>query len=116
MFTQWFGKGANQVDPLQAKARLSQKPAPTLLDVRQPEEYVDGHIAGAKLIPLGELQRRAKELPREREIICVCQSGSRSNSAVRFLSSSGYNAVNLKGGMINWLRAGLPVEKGYTRR
>ena len=111
MFAHLFKKGIDMIDPLQAEARLSQKPAAFLLDVRQPEEFADGHIAGAKLIPLGDLQRRTKELPREREIICVCQSGSRSASAVRFLISSGYNAINLRGGMIQWVRSGLPVQK-----
>ncbi len=116
MFSNLFGRGIHQIDPVQAKARLGEKPAPFLLDVREPEEYREGHIAGAKLIPLGELQRRSKELPRDREILCVCHSGNRSSSAVRFLTSEGYQATNLKGGMINWSRNGLPVQKGMASK
>ncbi len=112
LLSQLFGKGINQVEPAQAKAKLSDKPAPFLLDVREPDEFRSGHIPGARLIPLGELQRRIKELPRDREILCVCHSGSRSSQAVRWLASTGYNAVNMRGGMINWVRAGLPVQKG----
>jgi rhodanese-related sulfurtransferase len=83
-----------------------------LIDVRQPEEYAAGHIHGAKLIPLGELSERARELPKDREIICVCRSGNRSGSATRMLASAGYQAINMTGGMIAWTRAGLPVKKG----
>ncbi len=115
MFSRLFGGGINQVEPAQAKSKLSGKQASFLLDVRQPEEYREGHISGAKLIPLGELQKRAKELPRDREIIVVCHSGNRSGSAVRYLASAGYNAVNLRGGMINWVRAGLPIQRGSAR-
>ncbi len=115
MFSGLFGKGIKQVAPVEAKSKLGEKPAPFLLDVRQPEEYREGHISGAKLIPLGELQRRVRELPRDREILVVCHSGSRSSSAVRFLNSAGYNAVNLQGGMMNWSRSGLPVQRGSAR-
>ncbi|HEX9116297.1 MAG TPA: rhodanese-like domain-containing protein [Anaerolineae bacterium] len=100
------------IDAAQAQARLGTKPAPYLLDVRQPEEYREGHISGANLIPLGDLPRRIKDLPRDREIICVCHSGNRSRSATRQLTDAGYNAVNLQGGMSNWTRQGLPVKKG----
>ncbi len=115
MFSGLFGKGISQIEPVQAKSKLSTQPASFLLDVRQPEEYREGHISGAKLIPLGELQRRVKELPRDREIIVVCHSGNRSSSAVRLLASAGYQAVNLRGGMINWARAGLPIQRGAAR-
>ncbi|MCE9645168.1 MAG: rhodanese-like domain-containing protein [Chloroflexi bacterium] len=83
-----------------------------VLDVRQPEEYGDGHIAGSKLIPLGELSKRMNELPKNREIICVCASGSRSQSATRLLVGQGFDASNMDGGMFMWQRAKLPVKKG----
>lgn len=112
-FTQLFG-GAKipQQNPLQVKASISQANKPFLLDVRQPEEYREGHIHGSRLIPLGELSRRMKELPKDREIICVCGSGNRSSSAARQLAAAGYKVVNLRGGMLAWDRAGLPVKKG----
>jgi rhodanese-related sulfurtransferase len=45
---------------------------PLVIDVRQPEEYREAHIAGTKLIPLGELNKHMQELPKDREIVCVC--------------------------------------------
>lgn len=107
-----FGGGAPAVDASAAQAKLQAKPAPFVLDVRQPDEYNAGHIAGATLIPLGELNARLNKLPKDREIICVCASGSRSSSATRQLIGAGYNAVNLRGGMGGWQRAGLPIKKG----
>jgi rhodanese-related sulfurtransferase len=115
LFDKFFGQGTPQVDPGQVKSRLGRHPKPFLVDVRQPEEYQDGHIQGAKLIPLGQLPQRVKELPKNHEIICVCRSGSRSNSAARQLISAGYRASNLKGGMIGWKRAGYSVHKGKQR-
>jgi rhodanese-related sulfurtransferase len=103
------------LNPVEVHAKLADQPKPFLLDVRQPEEYTSGHIAGATLIPLGELSRRLKELPRDREILCVCHSGNRSGTAARWLISAGYRAVNLSGGMIQWSRSGLPVKKGLAR-
>lgn len=104
-----------QIDPQSAKAKLDASRKPFLLDVREPDEYQNGHIPGATLIPLGELQRRIHELPRDCEIICVCRSGNRSATATRHLASAGYEAVNLAGGMLGWARQGLPVKRGASQ-
>ncbi|MDW8325999.1 MAG: rhodanese-like domain-containing protein [Anaerolineales bacterium] len=109
---QLFGPPVPGLSAAEVQMRLKASPAPLLLDVREPEEYRAGHIAGAKLIPLGELSRRLNELPQNREIVCVCRSGSRSHSAARQLIKSGYNAVNLRGGMLAWVNAGLPTKTG----
>lgn len=110
--TNLFGSRTNTVSPNEAQKKLAQKPKPFLLDVRQPEEFRTDRIPGAKLIPLGELRSRLKELPQNQEIIVVCRSGNRSMSATRLLNSAGYHATNLQGGMIAWSRSGLPVKKG----
>ncbi len=115
MFSRLFGPAIPGLNASEVKAKLSHRPEPLLLDVRQPEEYREGHILGAKLIPLSELNRRMKELPKDREIICVCRSGNRSKAAARKLLSAGYQAVNMKGGMISWQRGGLPVKKGTSK-
>jgi len=107
-----FGVPAAGISPMEARAKLGQKLKPFLLDVRQPEEFRREHLQGAKLIPLGDLAQRMGELPKNREIICVCRSGNRSLSAKRLLSNAGYQATNLNGGMIAWVRAGLPVKRG----
>lgn len=110
-----FGPPLPNLSVEEAQARLRARPAPFLLDVRQPSEYQTGHIAGAALIPLPELGARMRELPQGREILCVCQSGNRSSSAARQLLKAGYPAVNVRGGMHAWQAARLPVKKGAAR-
>jgi rhodanese-related sulfurtransferase len=87
---------------------------PFLLDVRQPQEYRLGHIPGAKLIPLGELKIRLKELPRDREIVCICATGHRSVPAVNTLTAAGMEGRSLRTGMIAWQMAKRPVKKGMS--
>lgn len=111
-----FGPPVNSIKAVEAQKKLSEKRKPFLLDVRQPEEYQSGHIPGARLIPLGELSTRIRELPKNQEIICVCASGSRSISATRKLTKAGLNATNLSGGMNAWLRARLPVTRSSAPR
>jgi rhodanese-related sulfurtransferase len=112
IFEQIFGSSVPQTKPDEVRKEISKSPKPIILDVRQPYEYQSGHIQGAKLIPLGELPAKMNQLPRNQEIICVCQSGSRSSSAARHLQSAGYNVRNMQGGMDMWQRSGLPVSKG----
>ncbi|MDL1900538.1 rhodanese-like domain-containing protein [Anaerolineae bacterium CFX9] len=112
----WASPGSSgtvtSVNAKEASTRLKSAQPPFILDVRQPEEFRDEHIAGAHLIPLGELERRMNELPRDREILCVCRSGARSSSAARRLAEMGFKVNNLSGGMIGWMQARLPVEHG----
>jgi rhodanese-related sulfurtransferase len=106
-----FGPPVPSVNAAELNEKLKQAKRPLVLDVRQPEEFRAGHISGAKLIPLGELSRRMNELPKGKEIVCVCASGSRSRSATKMLLSKGYSALNMSGGMMMWSRAGLTVKK-----
>lgn len=80
-----------------------------LLDVREPQEWRAGHAPQADHIPLAQLEGRLAELPRDRQIITVCRSGRRSALAAQQLTSRGYQAINLTGGMAAWADAGLPV-------
>ena len=80
------------------------------VDVRGPHEFDGplGHVAGAVLIPLPELEARAAELPRNRALLLICRSGMRSAKACRQLEAQGFGpATNLAGGMIAWNHAGL---------
>ena len=114
LLSNFFDPSVPNLDASAAKEKLDADPKPFLLDVRQPEEYREGHIAGATLLPLGELGRRLKELPRDRPIIVVCHSGNRSYTATRYLVSAGYDAINLRGGMIGWTNKGLAIKKGMN--
>jgi rhodanese-related sulfurtransferase len=84
-----------------------------LLDVREQDEWDAGHIDGAQHIPLGELGARLAEVPKEKVVVAVCRSGSRSDRAAKGLRLSGFEAENLDGGVTAWSRAGLAlVAKG----
>ena len=83
-----------------------------VLDVRQPDEYIEGHVPGAVLIPLNDLAARQDELPKDRPLLVVCHSGPRSARAVEALRAAGYDAINVVGGTKAWMEAGFPVAAG----
>lgn len=84
-----------------------------ILDVRQPEEWVEGHIPNATLIPLGELASRISELPQGQEIVVVCRSGNRSQQGRDILLEAGFEQVtSMAGGMNQWTAAGLDTVTG----
>ena len=80
-----------------------------LLDVREHEEWAAGRIEGARHIPLAELHARLGELERNRPVVAVCRSGSRSGRAADYLSQAGLAAQNMDGGLKRWVRDGLPL-------
>jgi rhodanese-related sulfurtransferase len=115
-----FGGASNipSVNPREAWERLSNGPSngqskPVLIDVREPWEFQSGHARGAKNIPLGMLGKRLAEIPRNREILLICQSGNRSLTAASFLQKQGITQVfNVTGGTTVWRMHGLPLEGG----
>lgn len=83
-----------------------------IVDVREPEEWREGHIPGAIHIPLGELPQRQQKLNPNRPVITVCRSGNRSLVAARMLIGEGFGDVkSLSGGMKAWTAAGQPLER-----
>ena len=83
-----------------------------LLDVRTPQEYSQGRLAGSVLIPLGEFERRIREVPKNKIIIVYCAVGSRSKPAASFLSQQGYKDVyNMTDGIVGWYRNGFPIQR-----
>lgn len=97
-----------QVTAQELEGRLQSDTAPIVVDVREPAEYAGGHIPGSRLMPLGTLGARLQDLPRDREIVLVCRSGARSASATQMLLQSGFQAINMAGGMMGWRG---PVER-----
>jgi rhodanese-related sulfurtransferase len=77
----------------------------TVLDVREPVEWVHGHIEGSVHVPLMELPQRLDEVGAEQTLV-VCKVGARSAHAVDYLRQQGYDAVNLDGGLLEWEAAG----------
>ena len=112
ILTAIFGPPVPTLNPGELQEKLKNGKRPFLLDVREKQEMREGYISGAKLIPLGQLGNRMKELPKNREIVCVCRSGNRSKSAAKKLIAAGYSASNMKGGMLAWKWSKLPVKKG----
>jgi rhodanese-related sulfurtransferase len=80
-----------------------------VLDVREPHEWAEGHIAGAIHMPLGDLMERRGELDPDSQTLVVCHIGGRSARATAYLVSNGHKAVNLDGGMAAWEDAGRPI-------
>jgi molybdopterin-guanine dinucleotide biosynthesis protein A/rhodanese-related sulfurtransferase len=83
-----------------------------VLDVRQPDEYVAGHVPGAVLVPLDQLPARQDEVPKDRPLLVICAGGGRSARAAEALNAVGYDATNIAGGTGAWVRAGHPVVEG----
>ena len=100
-----FNKKFESVSPVEAQQRIDS--GAMLLDVRESAEYRNAHAPAAKLISLGALSRRLKELPKEREILVICASGNRSSQAANMLAAEGFQVTNVSGGMAAWQRAGL---------
>jgi len=82
-----------------------------LVDVRQPAELRRGRVHGSVHIPLTELRDRLHELDPQRQVAFLCHSGARSSRATGIAIKAGYDAVNVRGGMIAWNRAGLPLTR-----
>jgi len=97
-------------DELQARQR---KGSVIVLDVRPADEYAAGHLPGAVSIPVSELKRRLKEIPRGQDIVACCRGPYcvYSYEAIEILRPRGFRARRLEGGFSEWLAAGLPVER-----
>jgi rhodanese-related sulfurtransferase len=83
----------------------SSRPAPVLLDVREPWEVTTAHIAGCTEIPMRDTPARSEELDDEAQIVCICHHGARSANVAMFLEGRGFKHVfNLQGGIDAWSR------------
>lgn len=91
---------------------LAQREGCCLIDVREYAEYAGGRIPGARLIPAGELERRALEIDRSKPVYVACRTGRRSAEAQRRLRAIGFEDVrNVSGGVMAWEAAGFAIER-----
>ena len=105
--------GIRQVAPTEA-TRLVNRENAIILDIRKQEDYLEGHIINAINIPMNELENRKKELEKykDRPVILYCMNGSESARAARFIKQMGLEKTcYLKGGLITWRNANMPVER-----
>lgn len=109
--------GANAVSPTQATQLINREDA-QVIDVREPDEYVAGHLPESRNFPLARLEERAGELDKLKStpLILICQTGARSTGACKTLAKLGFSKVhNLDGGIAAWRTAGLPLKKGSKK-
>jgi rhodanese-related sulfurtransferase len=83
-----------------------------VVDVRQPDEYTDGHVPGARLVPLNEVPDALDQFPRDVDVLLICRSGGRSMAAAEFLDQQGLSVVNVAGGTLAWVASGREVVTG----
>lgn len=111
-------RGFQEVDAVTAVQMINHDNA-LLVDVREDSEFHDGHILGARHIPLGTLRKRLNELEphKNKPLLVYCRSGQRSASACGLLRKEGFqNVTNLKGGVMAWQNAGMPLSKGSNSK
>ena len=99
---------------VQGFAELIADTSVVVLDVRTAAEFAEGHIQGAILIDQGQsdfVEKAKATLPIDKKIAIYCRSGRRSANAAGRLADAGYKCVNLKGGIIAWQGANMPVTK-----
>lgn len=86
----------------------------TVIDVREFHEYQSGHVPGSLHIPMHTIPLRTDEIPADRTVYVICESGSRSWQVAAFLQQRGVAVVNVHGGMGMWRQAGFPLEAAVT--
>jgi rhodanese-related sulfurtransferase len=114
---EYLGDQGDEIEELTKEElwrRLKRKEKLVVLDVRPNEEFEAGHIPGAISIPLEELKKRVRELPKSKEIVAYCRGPlcALAPEATRYLRSKGYKVKRLGEGAPDWEAAGLPLSRG----
>lgn len=91
-----------EISNVQLNQMLFAREQVQLIDVREVDEFRDGHLEGSQLIPLGTLPHRTYELDPRQPVVLICRSGNRSKEACQILTERGFRAVSLRGGLTNW--------------
>lgn len=105
------GQTDPQLEVTVADVAASKNTIPQLIDVREMDEWQEWRIAGGTLIPMSEFAARVGELDPAQPIIVYCRSGGRSLMVAEALQNAGYDAKSMAGGILEWERAGHPVER-----
>jgi len=102
------------LDPLYADLRRRDPVQPALLvDIRERDEFMAVRVEDSLFIPMSQLGVRIDEIPKDRPVLVICASGSRSQNATAYLRQNGWEDVgSVAGGIDSWERLGLPVKRG----
>jgi rhodanese-related sulfurtransferase len=105
-------RNVNEISADSAKRSIENGKA-TIIDVRTPEEFKEGHISGATNIDYQDkdFESKISSLDKDKQYILYCRSGNRSGKALEIMKQKGFNASNLEGGIMKWEAEGLPLEK-----
>lgn len=101
-----------ECDVRELKAKLDSNESIQFIDCREPQEWNEGHISGATLLPLSQLEATYEAILKDKNtpIVIQCRSGARSMNACMFLNSKGYaDLTNVRGGIMSWMQEGYPV-------
>ena len=89
-----------------------QRDGARVVDVREPGEYVEGHVPGAVPVPMGQLPGRLGELDSSEPVYVLCASGNRSSAMTDVLTAAGFEAYSVAGGTQGWAESGRPLVTG----
>jgi hydroxyacylglutathione hydrolase len=104
-----------QISVYDLSAWLAERPEIAVIDVREPFEWLEGHVPGAIHLPMTEAAARVAEVPADRPKAVLCAGGLRSSTVISALKRHGLTGwYNVSGGMAAWLKAGFPVVRGET--
>jgi len=107
------GAGGKEVSVPQAVQLINRRDA-LVLDIRDTADFESGHVTNSRHIPAADVEKRVKELEKfkQKPIIVICRSGTRSASVGNVLRKNGFEEVfSLKGGVLGWTQASMPLEK-----
>ena len=102
-----------EIDIDQLAAKLQQE-GTFLVDVREPDEFAEAHVPGARSVPMGRLPDALSDADRDVPVYVICASGNRSSAMTDVLIGAGFDATNVAGGTKAWINAGHPTESGAT--
>ena len=109
------GEAYRRISVEDAKAMLDEGGA-VVVDVRQPDEWVSGHVAGALHIPVDEVLTRTEELPKDKKLLFICAQGVRSGLACEMAAAMGVPQealYNIEDGTPTWIERDFPTEYGF---
>ncbi|HHU37684.1 MAG TPA: rhodanese-like domain-containing protein [Propionibacterium sp.] len=89
-----------------------QEQGAVVVDVREANEYVEGHVPGATFAPMSRIALHLADIPRDEDVYVICRSGNRSQAMADLMAGQGIRAISVDDGTMGWINRGLPVHTG----